>query len=144
MSSASLAVMMPVPEPSSRIAKGFWTSPASRSRHGVSSEELGQSFSLRLRFESPQSHHVLMTLNVVDLGQKVDWGGRIRFLVLRILSMRSGYIYAASLQWVYRSASAFRDICHRTTSPNSARDAMLTPNTSESPHSDSEGFIVSK
>lgn len=55
MSFASFAMMMPVPEPSSRIAKGFGTPSASRSVHGVGSEELGQAFSLRLRFKSPGS-----------------------------------------------------------------------------------------
>lgn len=56
MISASFAMMIPVPEPSSRIVKGFGTSPASRSeRAGVGSEELWRAFSLGLRFESQRT-----------------------------------------------------------------------------------------
>lgn len=56
MISASFAMTIPVPEPSSRITKGFGApSMASRSGRGVGSEEPKQSFSSRLRFESPGS-----------------------------------------------------------------------------------------
>lgn len=48
-------MVRPVPEPSSRIVKGFGAYSASRSEYGVGSGELGRACSLGLRFESLRS-----------------------------------------------------------------------------------------
>jgi hypothetical protein len=48
-------MIIPVPEPSSRIVKGFGASSTSGSGQELGSEELGRPFSLRLKFESAQS-----------------------------------------------------------------------------------------
>lgn len=62
---ASFAIMIPVPEPSSRIVKGFGASSTSRSGHELGSDGLERAFLLRLKFGSTGSDN-----DVVDRGRR--------------------------------------------------------------------------
>jgi len=122
MTSSSFAMMIPVPEPSSRTVKGFGASSASRSGHGPGSEELGRPLLFRLKFESTRS---------VDKDRRRRCGRRAENGLGGSNSIQGSLdsryvtrVYAASLGYS-DDKFGFRDGLQGRSSPNSTRDAVF-------------------